>query len=484
VSRILLISTYELGGQPLGLSGAARDLLEAGHAIRAVDLAVDPWPEDALAWADGIATSVPMHTALRLGLAAVERARTERPDLAVAYFGLYAPVAAEFDVLGPNDATLGDDVAAGLVAFADRLGPRGPVPVAPSPRALLPPLDAYARFRDQAGERLVGPVEASVGCNHRCRHCPVPLVFDGRSRAIEMTTILDGVDDLVGLGAGHIHFADPDFLNRPPHALRVVRAIHQRHPDLTLDATIKVTHLLRHRDLLPELAQCGLRFVISAFESVSDTVLDRLDKGHSAADLPTAVALLRNAGIEPRPSLLPFTPWTTRDDLVALVDFVAAADLVPNVDVVQYGIRLLLPPGSLLLGRGDDVLDRSLGEFDESDLGMTWTASDPVLDDLQHALAALAEEAAEAEASPEDAYGAVRATIFDAFGATDPGPPSAHPECVGPKGVRPHLTESWFCCAEPTASQLGRMFDPRDDDVDLTVGVPVPVTLRATRSRA
>jgi hypothetical protein len=479
MTRILLLSTYELGGQPLGLAGPTAALLAAGHEVRAHDLAVEEWPAASVTWAEAVACSVPMHTALRLGLAAVERVRTDRAELPVAYYGLYAPVAAELDVLGPDDLAVADDPNDALVGFADRFGRRGPDASGQiGARFLLPPLSEYARYIDDDGERLVGPIESTVGCNHRCRHCPVPLVFDGRSRALPLEKILDDVEALVALGATHIHFADPDFLNRPQQARRVCDAIHARHPGLTLDATIKVSHLLRHRDLLPELARCGLRFVISAFESTSDVVLSRLDKGHTAADLATAVTVLRNAGLEPRPSLLPFTPWTTRDDLVELLDFVAANDLIPNVDAVQYGIRLLLPPGSLLLGRDDAVLDRAVGEFDELDLGITWQAPDPVLDEIAATIAALAEDAADSGEPAEVIYAEVRATTFAMLGRVDPGAPPVTGTPARPVATRPHLTESWFCCAEPTSAQLGRV---TETVAETWIPVATPVRLNADR---
>jgi hypothetical protein len=484
VTRVLLLSTYELGGQPLGLSGPASALLAAGHDVRAHDLAVEDWPTESVEWADAVACSVPMHTALRLGLAAIERVRTDHPEVPVAYYGLYAPIAAELDVLGPDDLAVADGALDALVQFADRLGPAAPAaPAAVTGRSLLPALSEYARYLDRDGERLVGPVESTVGCNHRCRHCPVPLVFDGRSRATPLDEILADVEALVDLGATHVHFADPDFLNRPQHALRVSNAIHVQYPDVTLDATIKVSHILRYPSLLPELAGNGLRFVISAFESTSDLILSRLDKGHTCADLAQAVTLLRGAGIEPRPSFLPFTPWTTRDDLVALLDFVAANDLIPNVDGVQYGIRLLLPPRSLLLDRNDPILDASIGEFDESDLGITWTSADPLLDEIADEIAQIAEEAAEEGASAEETYATVRAATLIMLGRTDTGLPkvTGTASALGSAGaVRPHLTEAWFCCAEPRSSQLNRVTERAP--AQTWVPISTPVTLR-TRPR-
>jgi len=41
----------------------------------------------------------------------------------------------------------------------------------------------------------------------------------------------------VAAGATHITFGDPDFLNGPGHALKVVRAAHAEFPRLTFDFT-------------------------------------------------------------------------------------------------------------------------------------------------------------------------------------------------------------------------------------------------------
>ena len=61
---------------------------------------------------------------------------------------------------------------------------------------------------------------------------------------------------------------------------------------------------------------------------------------------------------------MPFTPWTTPRDVLGIIDFVAAHDLVANVDPVQYTIRLLVPEGSLLLERED--LREHLGPYQAS----------------------------------------------------------------------------------------------------------------------
>ncbi len=490
--RVLLLSTYELGHQPLGIAGPARPLGLAGHELRGRDLAVEQIRPDDLSWADAVVCSVPMHTALRLALGVLATVRAARPELPVALHGLYAPVGAsalhdgDLAVAGDADGALVDWVAAlrepapagrphGPVVRVE-IGPRssdvrpgwaapsGTTPSGTTPsgttaldgvpdRSLVPPLERYTRLVGQGPDRLVGAVEASRGCSHRCRHCPVPTVYDGRTRAVPVGEVLADVAQLVASGAGHIHLGDPDFLNRPRHATRVVAALHAHFPDVSFDATVKVSHILAHRDVVAQMGESGCSFVVSAFESTSATVLERLDKGHTAAEAAEAVAVLRAAGIEPRPSFLPFTPWTRREDLVELLDFVARHDLVDSVDAVQYGIRLLLPPGSLLLRDPDPVLAGALGSFDPDALGWTWQSPDPLLDAVQAAVAATTEQAACHGWSARAAYDAVRSTVFTGLGLADPGAPAA----ATPGGAvqRPHLSEAWFCCAEPTARQLG-----------------------------
>jgi hypothetical protein len=525
--RVLLLSTYELGAQPLGLAVPAAVLGAAGHVTRSRDISLEPLTDGDIAWAQAACVSVPMHTALRLAAPLVARLRGA--GVPVALHGLYAPVGATAGLLGTGDLAVAGEAAGELLAWlrglavrrtepprvAVSLGPPRPSTVVPERRA-LPGLERYARLTGGPagdGERLVATLEATSGCSHRCRHCPVPVVYAGRTRPVAVEALLADLDQLVAAGAGHVHFADPDFLNRPAHSLGVVRALHERHPDLSWDATVKVSHVLRHRDLWPELAATGCAFVISAVESLSPVVLERLDKGHSAADAGEAVAVLRGAGIEPRPSLLPFTPWTTRDDLVELLDFVAAHDLVWNMDPVQWGIRLLLPPGSLLLAEPDPVLADALaraasaisahapgagaasahapgagaahaasaaadgaGDDWAEALGRRWAHADPLLDELQLELAELVEKAEAAAGtageadrcggsgagSPAETYDAVRRTVFKALGRADPGAPEplarARSAVRGPRRAR--LTEAWFCCAEPTGAQLARTVSP------------------------
>jgi Radical SAM superfamily len=405
--RILLVATYELGQQPGAIGSAAAFLRGRGDDVRALDVSIDAWDPALVDWADEVAFSVPMHTATRLA-----RDLAQGIDKPVRAFGLYTAQCHDFATPVEWDAS---------------------VPA----RDLLPPLDRYTRLSIGHEQRVVGSVLASHGCAHRCRHCPVPVVFDGRVRRVDEDAVLADVAQLVASGARHITFGDPDFLNTPPHSRRIVAALHEQFPDITFDCTVKVEHVLRHADVWPEFATAGCVFVVSAFESVDDAVLDILDKGHTAAEAARAVTILRDAGIEVRPSWMPFTPWTTRDDLIALLDFAYEHDLVGSVDPVQYSVRLLLPEGSLLLDHPDMV--PFVGAWDPERSTYAWAHPDPTVDELQQRIAAIVDS----QDDPVDLYARVR----EAAGA-----PAV--DLARVTTGRPRLTESWFCCAEPTELQL------------------------------
>lgn len=450
---VLLVSTYELGHQPLGLAAPLAHLHAAGIPARAVDAAVEPLPDAPLATADVIAFSVPMHTALRLAVPVATRVRRLNPRAHICFYGLYAALNAAYLLRTCADSVIGGEVEEPLVRLVRRLA-RGAGPgderavtflgrpaYLPPRRDGLPPLSRYAHLVHGERLALAGCVEASRGCAHHCRHCPIPPVYGGRLRIIPVDVVLADAHQLAALGATHLTFADPDFFNGVRHAMAVLRALHAALPHLTVDVTVKIEHLIEHQALLPELRELGCRFIVSAVESLSDAVLSALDKGHTAEDVVTALALTRRAGIRLRPSLLPFTPWATLDDYCFLLDFVEANGLVEDIDPVQYAIRLLVPPGSRLLGT--PAMQPYLGPLAEEAFAYPWRHPDPRMDALARAVAALVEDAARRHEEPARTFAAVRALAREAGGRSRRRVPRVPvPPLPGPA---PRLTEPWFC---------------------------------------
>ncbi|HEU4365209.1 MAG TPA: CUAEP/CCAEP-tail radical SAM protein [Candidatus Krumholzibacteria bacterium] len=452
--EILLVSCYELGHEPLGLVVPAAVFARAGIRVGLVDLAVEAFDETAFANARLVAISVPMHTALRLGLRVAARVRAITPDAHVCFYGLYAGLNRPHLVPGAADSCFGAEYETALLELGRRIlaaqqaparAVRAPEDADPSARSPVrsivqrPARDAiahrahYAHLADGETRREVGYTQTTRGCKHTCRHCPLPPAYGGTFYALPPGDVLDDIAALVERGASHITFADPDFLNGPGHALRVARAMAARFPGVTFDYTAKIEHLLHHERVVDELHEIGCLFVVSALESLNDTVLARLLKGHTRADALAVARRFRARGLALRPSLVPFTPWENRASLADLMDVVAGEGLVGNIDPVQYSIRLLLPERSLLLA--DESMAACIEGFDPAMPGYRWRHPDPSMDALQRELARLAEQTSRFRVPVEESFNRIRDLVA-------PGRDAVVPRAAGPS---PRLTEDWFC---------------------------------------
>lgn len=476
---IMFVSCYELGHQPLGIAQPIGFLEQAGFAPVGLDIAVEDIDEAAFRLARFVGISVPMHTALRLGVRVAELTRTMNPACHICFYGLYASINAEYLLQGLADSVVGGEYETPLVSLIEALdheqrinllegvssrnrvvGPwlqRGYASTAsttPHPipsRGKLPMLDHYARLEQNGTERLVGYVEASRGCLHHCLHCPIVPIYDGRFFLVPEAVVLEDIRNQVQAGATHITFGDPDFLNGPGHSLSIVRAMHKEFPDLTFDFTAKIEHLLKRRTLMPELSALGCLFVISAVESFSDHVLDLLQKGHTGADIITALGILREAGIALRPSLVAFTPWTSLNDYLLMLDMVEDHDLIDATDPVQLSIRLLIPPGSSLLAQSD--VQQFIGPLEQASFQYPWTHPDERMDRLHQSVCAIVEASAKEEEDAMVTFGRIRAIADEIAGRqTESLTRTRVHRSDRPKP--PRLTESWFCCAEPTTQQF------------------------------
>jgi len=456
----LVVSCYELGHQPVAAASATAFLRRAGHRVRAVDLAVERLDAAPPGPVRLVAVSVPMHTALRIAVRVADDLRRLAPEAHLCFFGLYAMLNAGHLLRRVCDSVIGGEAESPLSGLADALARREPLervaglclprrpagahlarlPFAVPDRTALPAVDRYAKLEIGDELRVAAAVEASRGCLRHCRHCPIPPVYGGRFFVVPRGIVLEDLRRLVAAGVRHVTFADPDFFNGPRHGLAIVREAHRIWPALTFDVTIKVEHILRHRQRLPELAAAGCLFVVSAVESLSDTVLANLSKGHTRADVDEALRLLREVGIALRPSLLPFTPWERIEDYLELLDWVGREDLVDHVDPVQYSIRLLVPPGSLLLEL--EALRPHLHALDPATFSFDWAHPDPRMDRLQSEVAEIV--ALDARSAAPDAHATfarIRSAARDLAGRA--GRPSLLPART--RSRPPRLTEPWFC---------------------------------------
>ena len=437
--NILLVSAYEMGRQPFGIASPAAWLTREGHYVTCADLAIQPLADEQIRDADLIAFHLPMHTATRLARPVIGRVKQTNPGARLACYGLYAPINADLLRSLGADAVIGGEFESGLLQFVHGQTPPE-VSLARQKfltplRKPLPDLDRYAKLSYKGESYRVAYTEASRGCKHLCRHCPVVPVYQGKFRVVDREVVLQDIRQQIAAGASHVTFGDPDFFNGPKHAMAIVTALHAEFPEVSYDATIKIEHLLKHRDLLQPLKETGCLFVTSAAESVDDDVLAKLEKHHTRSDFLKAAGWMREAGLVLSPTFIPFTPWTTLNGYRDLLEVIADLDLVDHVASVQLALRLLVTSGSSLLELED--LRASLGPFDFEALVYPWRHPQVEMDRLADRVFHLVHACQTRSES--------RAQVFEKLWQAAYDAPLPHNYRLRPRATIPYLDEPWYC---------------------------------------
>jgi len=214
----------------------------------------------------------------------------------------------------------------------------------------------------------------------------------------------------------------------------MIREMRKRYSEITFDATIKVEHLIEYQGSISELSELGCLFITSAFESLNDSILDKLEKGHTSEDLYRVLDLVRASDLFINPTWLPFTPWTQTQDIKDILRFSAEQGLVSRVPSIQYGLRLLVPPRSLLIKKLES--EGLLGEFNNEKLSYEW--SNEEADTLQREINELVEVGQRDQHDFGDIFGDVWNLVFG-YETPIPAVKVTVPDFI------PGLTEGWFC---------------------------------------
>lgn len=452
--RVLIISAYELGRQPIPVATAASIFRRANCDVSVLDLATSSSDFDLLS-VDVLVISCSMHTASRLGLEFARGAKLRNPEMRIVGFGLYASLLAQDEYINNEiDFWIGGEFETGLSEFVDSLVQtpklselsdedisglgqypnfKRDVHLLPD-RAGLQSLRHYGHVERIDGSHFAGAVEATRGCAHMCSHCPIPSVYGGKLRLVDRDLVLEDIDVQIELGAQHITFTDPDFFNAVPHSMSIIRGMRERYSEVTFDATIKVEHLIEYQESISELSELGCLFITSAFESLNDSILNKLEKGHTSEDLYRVLDLVRASDLFINPTWLPFTPWTQTQDIKDILRFSAEQGLVSRVPSIQYGLRLLVPPRSLLIKKLES--EGLLGEFNNEKLTYEW--SNEEADTLQREINELVEVGQRDRHDFDDIFADVWNLVFG-YETPIPAVKVAVPDFI------PGLTEGWFC---------------------------------------
>jgi radical SAM superfamily enzyme YgiQ (UPF0313 family) len=400
----LVVSAYEADLQPLAAASLAASLQHVGFEVAAWDAHIFPQDRPEQDY-DLVMICVPLFEGLERGIMLAESFQHTGAKVLVS--GQYAKLfPGDFlrladGVIMEEPEQLVFDIArafAGEVELTDIPGIRSATKYIGRPksrdiqwfrplRELLPPITAYSGHESKFG--LLGNIEATRGCHHRCAYCSVYAATGVRVTVLDQDVVVNDACQVSDQGANHLAFVDAEFFSVRKHGPESLKRIANEVGPVTFEFTTRFDHILEFTSEIEELTQYGLRSITSALEFPSDTVLTALDKGIDTALTKRAIKVAQDLGVELAPTFIPFTPWVTYDELLRFDDFIEETGLGYAITPTARQTRLYLYKGSPLLSspymQGVELIDQGY-LYD-------WKHDDPRVDELWAELREQAEAA-------------------------------------------------------------------------------------------
>jgi len=385
-ARVLLVSTNRERQPypvvPNGLACVASALDAAGHHVRFLDLcfASDPVASARSAAAEfkpdiiGVSVrNIDNSDAIALrhytpeARSVLHALRQAAPGAKVIAGGAAFGVAPEalFRDLAVDYAVAGDGERAS-VALVDALSSGAPIEAMPGlvrdrngTVAFTPPgedadLDslpqpALHRWIDLARYQRHGatiPIQTKRGCVYKCVYCTYRNVEGWGYRTRDPELVADEIEELkIKAGVHHFDFVDSTFNSPPGHAIQVCEAITRRNLGVQLDTT-NFTPATAGADLLEAMKTAGFRSLGITAESASDAVLQKLEKGFTAAKVREVAERVEKFGIKTLWIFLVGGPGETAETVEETLAF--AAWRLGRGDSVYLTVGLRIYPGTTL----------------------------------------------------------------------------------------------------------------------------------------
>ena len=190
------------------------------------------------------------------------------------------------------------------------------------------------------------PIQTKRGCVYRCVYCTYRNVEGWGYRTRDPELVADEIEELKAkAGIHHFDFVDSTFNSPPGHAVQVCEAITRRQLGVRLDTT-NFTPATASPELLGAMKAAGFRTLGISAESASDAVLEKLQKGFTAAKVREVAERVESYGIRTLWIFLVGGPGETRQSLEETLHF--ARCRLHRGDAVYLTVGLRIYPGTTL----------------------------------------------------------------------------------------------------------------------------------------
>jgi radical SAM superfamily enzyme YgiQ (UPF0313 family) len=190
------------------------------------------------------------------------------------------------------------------------------------------------------------PIQTKRGCVYKCIYCTYTNVEGWGYRRRSPELVVDEIEELKReAGVTHFDFVDSTFNSPPGHALEVCEEITRRELGVHLDTT-NFTPAAASTELLAAMRRAGFRTLGITAESASDAILEKLEKGFSAAKVREVAERVEKSGIRTLWIFLVGGPGETRKTVEETLAF--AKWRLERGDAVYMTVGLRIYPGTTL----------------------------------------------------------------------------------------------------------------------------------------
>jgi radical SAM superfamily enzyme YgiQ (UPF0313 family) len=190
------------------------------------------------------------------------------------------------------------------------------------------------------------PIQTKRGCVYRCVYCTYRNVEGWGYRTRDPELVADEIEELkIEAHVRHFDFVDSTFNSPPGHAIETCEAIIRRRLGVQLDTT-NFTPATASSELLAAMKRAGFRTLGITAESASDGVLEKLEKGFTAAKVREVAERVERHGIK---TLWIFLVGGPGEDARTLEETLSFAHWRLNRgDAVYLTVGLRIYPGTTL----------------------------------------------------------------------------------------------------------------------------------------
>jgi len=199
-------------------------------------------------------------------------------------------------------------------------------------------------------------IQSSRGCSYKCDFCALWQIFDGKYR---IRSAAKFADELETISEYYIHFADDNTFQDIKYAENLYKEIKSRNIKKKYKLWGRADTVVKHPDIIEKWKEIGLEFLFIGLESIRNEYLQKNNKKISVEINEKAIKILREIGVEIKPSFIVEQDFT-ENDFRELSEFIKKNE----IKIPYFTILTPMPGTNLFKRREKELVTRDYELFD------------------------------------------------------------------------------------------------------------------------